>query len=46
MAFFSKFLFPVEHNYRIHNKKMLVIIQVLEKWLEEVANPIEIKTNY
>jgi len=31
MAFFSKFFSPVEHNNKIYNKKILTIIQVLEK---------------
>ena len=31
VIFFSKFLFPVEHNYEIHDKEMLVIIHALEK---------------
>jgi len=31
VAFFNKLLFPVEQNYKIHNKKMLVVIQALEE---------------
>ena len=31
VAFFNKFLFLVEQNYEIHNKKILAIIYVLEK---------------
>jgi len=30
VAFYSKFLSPVERNYEIHNKEMLVIIYVLK----------------
>jgi len=32
VAFFSKSLTPVERNYKIHNKEMLVIIQALQEW--------------
>ena len=31
VAFYSKFLFLVEYNYKIHNKEMLAIIHVLEE---------------
>jgi len=31
VAFYSKFLSPVEQNYEIHNKEMLVIICALEE---------------
>ena len=31
IAFLSKSLSPVERNYEIHDKKMLAIVQVLEK---------------
>jgi len=31
VAFFSKSLSPIEHNYKIHNKEMLVIICALEE---------------
>jgi len=30
IAFYSKSLFLVEQNYKIHNKEMLAIIYVLE----------------
>jgi len=32
VAFYSKFLSLVEQNYKIHDKKMLAIIRVLEEW--------------
>jgi len=31
VAFYSKFLSPVERNYEIHDKEMLAIIRVLEE---------------
>src|SRR6266571_4677086 len=32
VAFLSKALFPVERNYKIHNKEMLAIIRALQEW--------------
>src|SRR5215471_444976 len=32
VAFYSKSLSPVEHNYEIHDKEMLAIIRSLEEW--------------
>jgi hypothetical protein len=32
VAFFSKSLSPVKHNYEIHNKDMLAIIWPLQEW--------------
>ena len=32
VAFYSKFLSPVEQNYEIHDKEMLAIIRALEEW--------------
>jgi len=32
VAFYSKFLSPVEQNYEIHDMEMLTIIRVLEEW--------------
>jgi len=32
VAFYSKFLSPVERNYEIHDKEMLAIIHALEEW--------------
>jgi len=49
MAFYSKSLFPVEQNYKIHDKKILAIIYTLEEWryfLEEVAHLVEIWTDH
>jgi len=45
VAFYSKLLFLVEQNYKIHNKEILAIIQALEKWryfLKGAAHPVEI----
>jgi len=32
VAFLSKFLSPVERNYKIHDKEMLAIVRALEEW--------------
>jgi len=32
VTFLSKFLSSVKYNYKIYNKKILVIIYVLEEW--------------
>jgi len=32
VMFFSKSLNEIEKNYKIHNKKMLVVIRGLENW--------------
>ena len=45
VAFYSKFLSPVEQNYEIHDKEMLAIIHALEEWrhfLEGTAHPVQI----
>jgi len=45
VAFYSKFLSPVEQNYKIHDKEMLAIIHTLEEWrhfLERARHPVEI----
>jgi len=45
MAFYSKSLFSVERNYKIHDKEMLAIIRMLEEWrhfLEGATHPVEI----
>jgi hypothetical protein len=49
VAFLSKALNPVECNYKIHNTKMLAIIQGLEEWrhyLEGARHPVEIWTDH
>jgi len=49
VAFYSKFLSPVEWNYEIHDKEMLTIICMLEEWrhfLEGAWYPVEIWTDY
>jgi len=49
VAFYSKSLSPVERNYEIHNKEMLVIICALEEWrhfLEGAQYLVEIWTDH
>jgi len=49
VTFYSKSLSPVEQNYEIHDKEMLAIIHVLEKWrhfLEGAQHPVEIWTDH
>jgi len=49
VAFYSKSLFSVEWNYKIHNKEMLAIIRVLEEWryfLEGATYLVEIWTDH
>jgi len=49
MVFYSKFLSSVEQNYEMHNKEMLAIICMLEKWryfLEGATHPVEIWTDH
>jgi len=49
VAFYSKFLSPVERNYEIHDKEMLTIIHALEEWrhfLEGARHLVEIWTDH
>jgi len=49
VAFYSKFLSPVERNYEIHDKEILAIIHALEEWrhfLEGARHPVEILTDH
>jgi len=49
IAFYSKSLFSMEWNYKIHDKEMLAIIRALEEWrhfLEESTHPVEIWTDH
>jgi len=49
VAFYSKFLSPVEWNYEIHDKEMLAIIRALEEWrhfLEGARHLVEIWTDH
>jgi hypothetical protein len=49
VAFLSKALNPVEHNYEIHDTEMLAIIRGLEEWrhyLEGAQHPVEIWTDH
>ena len=49
VIFYSKNLLPVEYNYEIYNKELLVIIRCLEYWrpeLELTDIPIQIFTDY
>ena len=32
IAFLSKYISPVECNYKIHDKEMLVVVRALEEW--------------
>jgi len=49
VAFISKLLNEVERNYKIHNRKMLVIVRYLNEWrhlLEGAQNKFEIWSNH
>ena len=49
VAFYNKSLSSVEQNYKIHDKEMLAIICVLEKWkhfLEGATHLVEIWTDH
>jgi len=49
VAFFSKSLSPVERNYEIHDKEMLVIIRALQEWchfVEGAEHQFEIWTDH
>jgi hypothetical protein len=49
IAFLSKFLSPVEQNYKIHDKEMLAIIRALEEWrhfVEGVEHQVKIWTDH
>ena len=49
IAFYSKSLSSIEQNYEIHDKKMLAIIRVLEKWrhfLKGATHLVEIWTDH
>jgi len=49
VVFYSKSLFSVEWNYKIHDKEMLAIICALEEWrhfLEGTTHPVEIWTDH
>jgi len=49
VAFYSKFLSPVEWNYKIYDKEMLAIIYTLEKWryfLKRAQHLVEIWTDH
>ena len=37
-AFYSRKMLPVECNYKIYNKEMLVIIHALEEWDAELRS--------
>jgi hypothetical protein len=45
IAFYSKSLNTIEHNYDIHNKEMLAVMRALEEWrhfLKGVKQKVEI----
>jgi len=49
VVFFSQKLVPTEYNYKIYNKELLAIINVLEHWrleLEGTELLIQILTDY
>jgi hypothetical protein len=49
VSFLSKAFSPVERNYKIHDVKMLAIIQGFEEWchyLEGARHPIEVLTDH
>ena len=49
MVYYSRKLTPLELNYNIYNKELLVIVTVLKKWrafLQEIIEPFIIKTDY
>ena len=49
VAYFSKTMAPVEHNYKIHDKELLAIIRSLEQWwaeLEGLSSKIQIYTDH
>jgi hypothetical protein len=49
VAFLSKSLSETEHNYEIHDKKMLAIMRALEEWrhfLEGASHKVEIWTDH
>jgi hypothetical protein len=49
VAFLSKSLNAVEHNYEIHDKEMLAIVRALEEWrhfAEGAQHTIEIWTDH
>jgi hypothetical protein len=49
VAFLSKALNQVEHNYEIHDTEIVAIIRGLEKWLhylEGMQHPIKIWTDH
>jgi len=49
IAFYSKSLSPVEQNYKIYDKEMLIIIHALEEWrhfLKGAQHPVEIWTDH
>jgi len=49
VAFISKLLNAMEHNYEIHNKEILTVIRYLEAWrhyLEGVKLEFEIWTDH
>ena len=49
VVFFSKFLFSIKCNYKIHDKGILAIIWTLKEWwhiLKGILNSVEIWTDY
>ena len=49
IAFLSRTMQPVERNYKIYDKELLAIVEVLVKWQQYLLNavePFEICTDY
>ena len=49
VAYFSKQMVPAKYNYKIHDKKLLAIIQCFKEWrpeLEGTAIPVKVLTNH
>ena len=49
VAYFSKKMAPAECNYKIYDKKLLVIIQCFEEWrpeFESIGLPVKVFTNH
>jgi len=49
IAFLSRTIQPAERNYKIYDKKLLAIVEVLKKWrqyLLDTMEPLKIWTDY
>ena len=41
IAFLSRTMQPVERNYEIYDKELLVIVEALTKWRQYLLDPLE-----